>query len=1123
MRTWLRNTLLLITVLLCFSSKVNATHLYGADFFYTYVSGTTYNVTLVVYGDCSGSAFPSLSTSSPEVKIYDSTSLTQSKNLTIQAPTSGVEVTPVCPSQLSNTNCVSSTGTIPGVKKFVYTGSVTLGHTSAKWKFQFTGNMGSTSAAGRSNSITNIVPPTGGSVMALEATLDNTSVTNSSPTYTTIPTPFFCINRAASYNPGTVDPNSDSLAYSLVAGLESAGGNVIYASGYSATAPLAVASGTFNFSTTTGQLSFTPNLVQRSLVVYRVSEYRNGVLVGTSMREMTFVVFATCSNNPPGGVISSVSGGTLKDSVTVNVCQSAGSVSFHINPTDADGDTINVAWSGIPSGATFTLDSNNTRAPRGSFSWNVSSVTPGAYTFFITYTDNGCPLSSKQTRAYTINVLPNPTIQFNLVSAATCTKKAVFTVTSSVAGPWRIKFLQGASIIDSVNTSATSVTDSLAPGSYTMRTYNSNGCYKDTAVTLASPAPTVISLQKQSPTCNKFSNGSISVSASNSVTPYTYALGTGSYSSTANFLNLPAGGYTIHVKDGTGCVKDTTITLTDSLKVSSAFTITNVLCNGGNTGTITVTGSGGAGSPFSYAINSGSLGSANSFTSLAANTYLLHIEDKLGCYKDSLVSITQPIPISVSHTITDATCNGSSTGSIIEIASGGTSPYTYNINGGAFTPSGIFSALKAGTYTMVIKDQNGCTKTESLTISEPAAIKITSLPVVLPSCYGSADGSITVNASGGVMPYSYSLNSVSYNVSNISGLGAGTYAVRVIDLNGCTKDTTIYLSQPSKVILRYIAVNPICQTLSNGSISASGSGGTSPYKFSFDGGKYDSISLFKPLAAGIHTLSIQDSKGCTVDASVSLKDSLTIRADFTINNTSCFGIADGSFTVEPAGGVSPYKIAIGNGSYRDSIRYRGYSAGNYPIHIKDSIGCIGDTTIRVEQPDKLSLTPEISYNNCYGLDTVGKVKMNVTGGTPPYSYTWSNDTLAHNNIIAGLANGVYKVRVTDAHSCKDSLVSEVTYNDCCLPYIPNAFTPNGDGKNDDFRVLVKGDMKLITFIVYNRFGQCVFTTNEFGKGWDGNFNGSPQDLGTYFYYLKAICGNSGEHTVILKGDVTLIR
>lgn len=191
MRLWLRNTLLLITVLLCFSQEVMATHLYGADFFYTYVSGTTYNVTLVVYGDCSGSAFPSLSTSSPEVKIYDSTSLTQSKNLTTQAPTSGVEVTPVCPSQLSNTNCVSSTGTIPGVKKFVYTGSVTLGHTSAKWKFQFTGNMGSTAAAGRSNSITNIVPPTGGSVMALEATLDNTSVTNSSPTYTTIPTPFF--------------------------------------------------------------------------------------------------------------------------------------------------------------------------------------------------------------------------------------------------------------------------------------------------------------------------------------------------------------------------------------------------------------------------------------------------------------------------------------------------------------------------------------------------------------------------------------------------------------------------------------------------------------------------------------------------------------------------------------------------------------------------------------------------------------------------------------------------------------------------------------------------------------------------------------------------------------------
>ena len=313
----------LTVIALFLTLNASATHIYGGDFFYTWVSGNTYTISLVIYGDCSGSAFPFLTGATPQVEIYNgSTSIT---TITLSQQGSAVEVTPVCPSQLGNTTCSNPSNTIPGIKKFTYSANYTLSGTSANWRFLFNGTMGSTTSAGRSTSITNaVVGTSAGSIMQLQATLNNTVGNNSSPVYTTIPTPFFCINKAANYNPGAVDANGDALSYSLVAGLEP-GGTVTYVSPHTATAPLAASTGTFSFSSATGQLAFTPNLVQRSLVVNQVTETRGSTVVGTSMREMTFVVLNNCNNRPPGGFISNTSGGTLSNNnTTVTACNFCG-------------------------------------------------------------------------------------------------------------------------------------------------------------------------------------------------------------------------------------------------------------------------------------------------------------------------------------------------------------------------------------------------------------------------------------------------------------------------------------------------------------------------------------------------------------------------------------------------------------------------------------------------------------------------------------------------------------------------------------------------------------------------------------------------------------------------------
>lgn len=146
--------------------------------------------------------------------------------------------------------------------------------------------------------------------------------------------------------------------------------------------------------------------------------------------------------------------------------------------------------------------------------------------------------------------------------------------------------------------------------------------------------------------------------------------------------------------------------------------------------------------------------------------------------------------------------------------------------------------------------------------------------------------------------------------------------------------------------------------------------------------------------------------------------------------------------------------------------------------------------------------------------------MSPSGGTTPYTYTWS--IAGSGPTISYLSNGSYKVVVADANNCTDSAQKDVVF-DCCNIYVPNAFTPNADGKNDRFRFVSKGNFKLQGFSIYNRFGQRVFQAATPEDAWDGSFNGVPLDMGVYFYHIRILCGVYNPEEKDFKGDVTLIR
>ncbi len=1499
-----RHAVLLLLCLLL-AGKAGATHMYGADLYYTHISGNKYKVSLYIYGDCSGSAFPNLP-GNPVVQVRNGNSLYRTMTLKVEPPTNGLEVTPVCPAQKNNTKCSSLTNTIPGVKRFIYSDTVTLNTTSANWRFRFTGAMGSTSA-GRSNSITNIGNNT---TMNLEARLNNTSVNNSSPTYTTIPTPFFCINKEVNYNNGAVDADGDSLVYSLVPGLNNSG-TVTYNTGYSATSPLAVTTGSFSFSNTTGQLAFLPNMIQRSLVVIRVDEYRNGTLIGTSMREMTIIIYS-CGNNPPGGVMSNNNIGTIDSTGrTISVCKPADTLRFSINPADADtADSITMTYTGLPSGAITAISNNNTTGPSSTFTWKISNVAPGSYMFFVTYLDDGCPLVSKQTLAYTVNILPEPDGTVNIVSPATCTKKAVISMTpESSPNPWQIQVRQGSSIIHNFNNVTTTQVDSLIPGSYVVRFINtdscfwdtsivinappavglssvvddvkcygdtsgkvtlagtagttpyrykinsgsyttatvysglsagnytftvidSNDCTEDTSITIAEPNQLVPHASVKQSTCEALDDGRVILSATGGTSPYQYALGNGSFSNNATFDPLSAGTYTFHIKDTNSCEADTTISISDSLTVTANYIVSDALCADSASGSITTTGAGGT-SPYKYAIGAGAFGTTNTFNGLGNGSYTIRIKDSFGCKKDTSLLIDDPLPIALNVGITDPLCNNDTNGIVSLTANGGTSPYQYAIGSGSYTNSNTFNNLSSGNYLVKVKDTNNCYKDTTVEVKDPTEVQ-QSFTLTNNKCFGDTTGIIVVAGIGGKTPYTYAINTGSYSSSNtFNSLTAGSYTIYTKDSNGCVKDSIVSLAQPDKLKPLANVKQSTCEGLNDGKVVLAATGGVTSYQYAIGSGSYTSNATFDPLATGTYIFHIKDSNDCEADTTIAIADSLIINANYSVTDALCADSTSGWISVSPSGGANPYQYAIGSGTYQSSNTFTGLGSGNYVVHVKDSFGCQKDTNITVNEPAEVKLSANIihpqcnsdsngvinvsgsggtapyqyaignnSYgsnnifanlyegtfaiklkdsNNCYkdtsitllspdeliftlnikdvlcfgestgsvtvngtggtpaytysidaspfqsnntltginagmhgvkmrdnkgcikdtnilvtepselfinelditnptcegmsdgainivgtggtpaytysvdgnsfstnstiislqegrytvvvkdqnnceadslvdlqgyphtlldevgitpvtcfgfsdgklevqasggtppfryqlnsealadtaiflnlitgsyaitvvdsfgcekdtsihlpspeklaiktlvtpndcdGRDNSGVITANVVGGTEPYSYRWNTVGSESTNSITGMPNGIYKVNVTDLNNCSDSAEANIEYDDCCLVFIPDAFTPNNDGLNDIIRVLAKGEFTLINFSIYNRFGERVFVTDNIEEGWNGIYKGTLQDLGTYYYYVKGICGYSRKSKVFYKGSITLIH
>jgi len=316
-----------------FNQKAIASHAVGIDIHYECLGGNQYHFFVEFYRDCDGIGAPAsvnISMSSASCGINTSTTLTQ---------VSSQEVSQICGAQIPNTTC--NGGSLPGIQQYTYSGTFTLPAECADWVISY-------STCCRNSGITNLMNA-GSQNLYVEATIDNTNgLCNSSPIFNSLPTPYLCIGQPFSFNNGAVDPDGNTLVYTLINPLSASGTNIPYNGGYTANNPLAV-TGAFNFDPATGQMSFTPNQIQQGVITVLVEEYDAfGNLVGTTMRDIQVVVI-NCTNTPPTG--TGVNGSSTIFSY--DIC-AGNSFCFDIISDDVDANATTMTWNqGIP-GATFT-------------------------------------------------------------------------------------------------------------------------------------------------------------------------------------------------------------------------------------------------------------------------------------------------------------------------------------------------------------------------------------------------------------------------------------------------------------------------------------------------------------------------------------------------------------------------------------------------------------------------------------------------------------------------------------------------------------------------------------------------------------------------------------------------
>lgn len=529
------------------------------------------------------------------------------------------------------------------------------------------------------------------------------------------------------------------------------------------------------------------------------------------------------------------------------------------------------------------------------------------------------------------------------------------------------------------------------------------------------PIPPIINIQTTPSTCNS-NNGTITVSATNDLPPYTYSIDGINFVNTNIFQNLSAGSYTITVKDASGCSSSMNATVLSPGTMQLAANISSPICS--NLSSVTVNVTNGT-TPFSYSLDGTNFQASNSFNNLQPGSYTITVKDGSGCISTIPINI-HPYPFDFDATAIQPTCNNSD-GSISLSATGNNPPFAYSLNGAPFGSTSLFNQLSPGVYSIHAKDANGCILDTSITLTNGCLDINTS---VQNSSCGINNGIISVTALNGIPPYLYSLDGINYQPSNVfAGLQAGNYTIRVKDNAGTTRSVSVIVADVPGASLITTVSSTNCEN-NNGSIVLSPSGGTSPFLFSINGQNFQSNPAFSNLPAGIHMVSVKDANGCITNKS----DTVLTDNNLYINAPDSFTICEGE-KLQPGIQTNASSFIWTPGLYISAAdqlnpEITGVSDISYVLTASSGVCEIKDTI------DLKVLTAPVAYA---GIDTSICLGQNLSiSGVGGNEYLWSpsvylSSSTVSNPTIVNPNEGkhVYTLTVIDSNGCKSLIPDSI--------------------------------------------------------------------------------------------------
>ena len=685
----------------------------------------------------------------------------------------------------------------------------------------------------------------------------------------------------------------------------------------------------------------------------------------------------------------------------------------------------------------------------------------------------------------------------------------------------------------------------LSSGTYTVTITDSNDCSISDTFTISEPDELTSSGSITNIDCNGNDNGAIDLSIDGGTANYIYAwtkTGDDSYSATTQDLtDLSAGTYNVTITDANDCTTTNSFTIIEPVEliIADAGLSTEIACFGDN-GLIRVNITQATVASYTYALYQGdsvvqttTISDLNYTFSAPAGTYEVRVTDANGCASSFTTELTQAEEeLLIDIEKTDLNCYNSNNGTITVTTTGGVAPYTFSWSDSG---TGNFrDGLTIGTYTVTITDSIGCVKVRTVEIENGDLFNID--PVVTPiSCFGADDGSIELNLEGGVSPISFIWSDDSNAGQSRNNLPPGDYSVLIQDASGCEIQRDFTIIEPEEISIAAVVTNATdCDNPASGSIDLQISGGNSPYIFQWSNGAVtEDISA---LIAQTYSVTVTDSKGCISEKEFTITRPDDLEIDLA---TNIYAVCESrevfqNNTLSISGGVAPYIIQWSGGEVTGNNNEIMDTKidGSYQVTVTDALGCSESISFDVSTPE--IGFPDFTYDSFYlsnydALSTKDPIDFTNLSTEDFFSVYWDFGDGNYSEEVDAQhtydKKGTYQVTLTVEFilGCSYSITKTIYIGDSFEIVIPNAFTPNNDGYNDNFRAVYYG-FKYLKMQIFDTWGTLIYSeesrTDEL-IGWNGRIGSKDGENGNYFYQVS---GNSFTDVKFAKnGSFTLIR